>query len=98
MACGVLFVLLHTVMSNVQEKLLDAAASLVKPGALLVYSTCSIEPEENEDQVAAFLGRHPDFHLEQPSNAILTQGGFFRSLPHVHSMDGAFAARLRRDR
>lgn len=88
---------------GLQEKLLDAAASLVKPGGLLVYSTCSIEQEENEDQVSAFLDRHPEFHVEQPDPAVLpahlvTMHGYFTSLPHLHQMDGAFGARLRRDR
>ena len=68
----------------------------------MVYSTCSIEQEENEDQVSAFLGRHPEFTAEQAPSAVLpadliSNDGFFRALPHVHNMDGAFGARLRRD-
>ena len=44
---------------KLQAELLDAAVAFVKPGGLLVYSTCSVEPEENEMQVEAFLERHP---------------------------------------
>lgn len=47
---------------KLQAELLDAAVSFVKPGGLLVYSTCSVEPEENEMQVEAFLERHPVRH------------------------------------
>ena len=69
------------------------------PGGLLVYSTCSIEPEENDDRVAAFLERHANFCLDKRSDSLpaaLTEQGVLRVLPHHHGIDGAFAARLRR--
>ena len=68
-----------------QAALLDAAAGCVVPGGRLVYSTCSIENEEDEDQIAAFLARHPDFTLETSR--------LERPAP-LH--DGAYAALLRR--
>ena len=62
-----------------QDALLDAAASLLKPGGRLVYSTCSLEPDENEGRVEAFLKRHPGFKatkMERADPAGGTGGGF----------------------
>lgn len=72
---------------KLQADILDACASRVAPGGVLVYSTCSNEPEENEAQVTAFLARHPDFSLEESRE----------SLPFESGTDGAFAALLRRN-
>ena len=72
---------------KLQAEILDACAPRIAPGGLLVYSTCSNEPEENEAQVIAFLARHPDFSLEESRE----------SLPFESGTDGAFAARLRRN-
>ncbi len=85
---------------KLQQSLLNATANCVRAGGLLVYSTCSIEPEENEEQIRSFLKRHPAYCLEYAENLIppevQTSEGFLATLPHVHSTDGAFAARLRR--
>ena len=84
---------------RLQHELLDAAASCVRPGGLLVYSTCSLEPEENEVQVADFLERNVDFTLERVSGADATitgADGMLRVLPQAHGTDGSYAARLRR--
>lgn len=87
------------VTAMMQRDILRSAARLVKPGGLLVYSTCSLEPEENEAQVEAFLAAHPGWHLEAPPEgsvpAATIDQGFLRVLPHAHGADGAFAARLR---
>ena len=69
---------------KLQAQILDVAAKLVAPGGRLVYSTCSNEPEENQDQVSAFLARHPDFTLAGSRESIPVETGF----------DGAFAAAL----
>lgn len=82
-----------------QGELLDRAAGTVGPGGLLIYATCSIEPEENQHQVERFLARHAEFRRE-PSDtfppALTAPEGDLMILPQRHHMDGAFAARLRR--
>lgn len=87
-------------LNRLQDDLLDAAARAVRPGGLLVYSTCTIEPEENEERVTAFLGRHPEFSLESAAGLVpeplVTPEGYFRTFPPRDRVDGAFAARLRR--
>ena len=85
-------------LTALQDELLDAAALAVAPGGLLVYATCSLEPEENEARVAAFIERTPSFILEPVPASLpepLRDGAFYRALPHLHGTDGAFAARLR---
>ena len=69
---------------RLQAEILDAAAAHVALGGTLVYSTCSNEPEENGEQVEAFLARHPDFTLRETSE----------SVPFETGHDGAFAAAL----
>lgn len=84
-------------LAQLQQQILEGVAPLVSPGGLLVYATCSLEPEENELQVQRFLSEHPEFELEPASQDSLPQrDGMLRVLPHEHGFDGAFAARLRR--
>lgn len=73
-------------LNAVQRAILDRAAGLVKPGGVIVYSTCSLEPEENLGMVNSWLAGHPLFSLEE--QRLL--------LPPETSTDGAFAARLRK--
>jgi 16S rRNA (cytosine967-C5)-methyltransferase len=87
-------------LEELQAELLAAAAELVRPGGLLVYSTCSLEPEENELQVRRFLADNPGFELDPPSVAVdsklVTPEGFLNVLPQREGFDGSFAARIRR--
>jgi 16S rRNA (cytosine967-C5)-methyltransferase len=80
-------------------RLLSALAEAVRPGGLLLFATCSLEPEENEVQIEAFLGADRRFRRE-PSAVVpaelLTPEGDLLLLPQRHGTDGAYAARLRR--
>jgi 16S rRNA (cytosine967-C5)-methyltransferase len=85
-----------------QASLLQAASRLVKSGGRLVYATCSLLREENEDIVAGFLAAEPAFGVV-PAGEVLRQQGiglpmgeFLRLWPHVHATDGFFAAVLER--
>ena len=87
--------------AELQSQLIENAARLVKPGGVLVYSTCTTEPEENRDVVCGFLARHPEFVLDNAgefiSKDLVSSEGFVETLPHHHGMDGSFAARLRKN-
>jgi 16S rRNA (cytosine967-C5)-methyltransferase len=87
------------VMSAVQRSILRSAASIVRPGGLLVYSTCSLEPEENDEQVDQFLAENAGWRLDPPPEGVVPaavlDAGRLRVLLQVHGTDGAFAVRLR---
>jgi 16S rRNA (cytosine967-C5)-methyltransferase len=87
------------VLPSLQRTILRAAATAVRPGGLLIYSTCSLELEENDEQVTRFLGEHPDWRLEPPPSGVVPESvlddGLLRVLPQAHGTDGAFAARFR---
>lgn len=88
-------------LTALQERILHVCAEAVPKGGILVYSTCSLEPEENEDQIDAFLRKHPDFRVEAGSGVderYLDGLGQLYVLPQSFGFDGTFAARLRRSR
>lgn len=84
-----------------QEELLDEAANHVTRGGRLVYSTCSIEPEENWEQVQKFLDKYDNYELEPldeflPEEVLAENGMAYQTLPHVHHCDGHFGVRMKR--
>jgi 16S rRNA (cytosine967-C5)-methyltransferase len=89
-------------LAETQRALLENAASTLLPGGVLVYSTCTLLPEENEALVAAFLAQHPEFRvaargeLPEAVRPFVEADGFMRTWPHKHGSDGFFAARLQR--
>jgi len=85
-------------LSLQQSAMLSQAAMMVRPGGRLMYSTCSVEIEENETVVDAFLAGHRDFArttLEGPAE-LLTPSGDIRTWPHRQGVDGFFVAALER--
>ncbi|HLL14892.1 MAG TPA: 16S rRNA (cytosine(967)-C(5))-methyltransferase RsmB [Pyrinomonadaceae bacterium] len=83
-----------------QRRILSNAARSVGGGGRLVYSTCSVEPEENEEVVAAFLDAHPAFRLTRPDapERLLTNGGAARTWPQRDDTDGFFVAAFEKTR
>lgn len=85
-------------LAATQRRILDAAAAMVRPGGVLVYATCSLEPEENEGVVLPFLAAHPEWGVDPPAGFPIEPelSGVLRCLPHHHGTDGFTAFRLRR--
>lgn len=85
-------------LPEVQRAVLDGASRYVKPGGVLVYSTCTLRRAENEDVVADFLENHGNFALEPFTfGTYRAEDGMLTLFPHLHHTDGFFIARLRRD-
>lgn len=92
-------------IAQLQYHLLKSLSSMLAPGGLLVYSTCTIEPRENQEIVQRFLAEHPDFVLddtlgddlpEAARDKVDESGGWIQILPHHYDSDGFFIARLKR--
>ncbi len=85
-----------------QKRILGNASACVKKGGFLLYSTCSIMPEENDGVVESFLAENPDFSVVRKSPTVppnvLDPRGFLRTFPHSHGTDGFFGALLVRNR
>ena len=82
-----------------QGAILDNVCAYVKPGGVLLYSTCTVLKRENEAVCEAFLAAHPEFSLEAfpvPSGAGLENGGMLTLLPGVHDTDGFFICKMRK--
>lgn len=86
-------------LPRVQREILDNCAQYVRPGGVLLYSTCTVLPRENGDVVDSFLASHPEFApepFELPHLGV--QPGRITFWPHIHGTDGFFAAKLRKKR
>lgn len=84
-------------LPEIQREIIANAAGFVKPGGTLLYSTCTIFPEENEDVVRAFLEENAEFYAEDFSLCgIESREGMYTFFPHLDGSDGFFAARLKR--
>jgi 16S rRNA (cytosine967-C5)-methyltransferase len=86
-------------MAAIQSRMLDNAAALVRPGGAIVYSVCSIAPEEGEGVVDSFLASHRDFEIDRGAAAghlkdVIDARGFMKTRPDLGGLDGFFAARL----
>jgi len=90
-------------LSITQKALINNLSSYVRKGGRMVYSVCTLEPEETDDVINAFLKAHPDFSLENAAASLplackplVDEYGFLRTMPHLHNMSGFFAARIKR--
>ncbi|MBD3402644.1 16S rRNA (cytosine(967)-C(5))-methyltransferase RsmB [candidate division GN15 bacterium] len=87
-------------LSRIQTKMIDRAAKLVKPGGVLVYSTCTIIRDENDQIVEEFLLRNTDFEIDPADQffdkSVVNERGFVKTYPVVEGLDGSFCARLKR--
>ena len=85
---------------KLQGAMIGHAAKLVKPGGVLVYSTCTIIRKENDQIVEEFLLRHPDFEIDSASQfydeTLVNDRGFVKTYPDFDNLDGSFCARLKR--
>ena len=85
-------------LAGVQLSILNRAAGVIRKGGRVVYSTCSIEPEENEGVIIRFIDEGAPFRIIRPDAHadLITPEGFVRTFPHRHQTDGFFAAVLER--
>lgn len=90
-------------LQSLQVRILKNLAPLLKENAVMVYSTCTIAKEENEEVIESFLRDFPNFVVEDilpvlgdTCKDLISPSGFFKTYPHRHNMDGFFAARLRK--
>ena len=88
-------------MHLLQRKILWAAAKYINPGGVIIYSTCSVEPEENWMVIDAFLKSHQNYYIENAINyvpeAYVDENGAVFTYPPDHKIDGGYAVRLRKD-
>ena len=89
-------------LSLLQEKILNNVATWVKPGGILVYATCTLNPQENEQVINLFLRNHPHWQIQKPESehicaSFADKSGSIKVLPHHHQMDGFFMVKLKKE-
>jgi len=89
-------------LSRLQRQILGRVARHLKPGGIIVYSTCTLSRDENERNVESFLAEHKQFELQEAARYLpdrakpMVRGQYFQALPHRDNTDGFFAARMRK--
>ncbi|MEM1253262.1 MAG: 16S rRNA (cytosine(967)-C(5))-methyltransferase [Cyanobacteria bacterium P01_H01_bin.21] len=88
-------------LTTLQRELLEAAVDWVKPNGVLVYSTCTLHPDENQNLIQAFLADHPNWQIQplnekSPVAPYTTEKGWATVWPHKQDMDGFFMVRMQR--
>jgi 16S rRNA (cytosine967-C5)-methyltransferase len=89
-------------LAHLQKHIIDQVVHYLKPGGVLVYSTCTLTKDENENVVEDFLEDHKEFVLDDAAGYLsgrassLVRGSYYMALPHRHNTDGFFAARMRK--
>jgi 16S rRNA (cytosine967-C5)-methyltransferase len=85
---------------SVQKNLMSIASSFLSPGGVMIYSTCTLLPEENEKNVEDFLHKNKDFTIENAVSYVdsrfVDPSGAIYTWPHIHDMDGSYAVRLKK--
>ena len=88
-------------LSKIQKSILNTVCDYVKDGGVLMYSTCTIHPYENEENVRWFLNEHPEFEIESLKDKVcdelktgVSDEGYLQTLPGIHKCDGFFICRL----
>ena len=88
-------------LAKTQSEILERATQWVKPDGVIVYSTCTLHPAENEEVITQFLVNHPDWQIvppsaENPAAHFVSDRGWIKVLPHQHDMDGFFMVKLQK--
>ena len=84
---------------KIQSNALNYASKFVRLNGFIIYSTCTMNPMENEEQIEKFLSKHSNFELVSADNfvdKIYTDNQYLKTIPHKHQMDGSFGAKLKR--
>lgn len=81
----------------IQSEIMDQIGTLIRPGGVLLYSTCTVLPEENENVVSSFLNKHPEFRpMDFQLGPVKSENGAYTFWPNVDDTDGFFVAKLRK--